>query len=131
MERSRPTLKGRRRVAERQTCDIIVVGAGSAAFEAAVAARKAGAEHVVMLEKAPAAEAGGNARYSGTGFRFVHTGAGEIAELLHDVPKSFLDTMHINPYTAADFHADLDRMTRGRMDKALAEVLVSHSNRAV
>ena len=33
-----------------ETCDIIVIGGGSAAFEAAVAARQAGAERVVMLE---------------------------------------------------------------------------------
>ena len=58
-----------------EKCDIIVIGGGSAAFEAAVAAREAGAERVVMLEKAPEAEYGGNARYSGTGFRFVHAGA--------------------------------------------------------
>ena len=61
-----------------ETCDIIVIGGGSAAFEAAVAARQAGAQRVVMLEKAPEAEYGGNARYSGTGFRFVHGGAQEI-----------------------------------------------------
>jgi len=62
-------------VARVENCDIIVIGGGSAAFEAAVAAREAGAERVVMLEKAPECEFGGNARYSGTGFRFVHTGA--------------------------------------------------------
>ena len=50
-----------------EKCDIIVIGGGSAAFEAAVSARKAGAERVIMLEKAPEAEYGGNARYSGTG----------------------------------------------------------------
>ena len=44
-----------------ETCDIIVIGGGSAAFEAAVAARQAGAERVVMLEKASEAEYGGNA----------------------------------------------------------------------
>ena len=43
----------------RQTCGVIVIGAGSAAFEAAVAARTAGAERVVMLEQAPEAEFGG------------------------------------------------------------------------
>src|SRR5262245_23395018 len=31
-------------------CDIIVIGGGSAAHEAAVAAREAGAERIVMLE---------------------------------------------------------------------------------
>lgn len=116
---------------ERRTCDVVVIGAGSAAFEAAVAARKAGAERVVMLEKAPESEYGGNARYSGTGFRFVHSGAAEIREFLPDVPKALFDTMQINPYTASDFHADLKRMTQGRMDPRLAEVLVSNSNAAV
>ena len=116
---------------ERQTCDVIVIGAGSAAFEAAVSARKAGADHVVMLEKAPEQEAGGNARYSGTGFRFVHEGAREIRDLIPNVPADIFDTMQINPYSAADFHADLDRMSQGRMDKTLADLLVSQSNRAV
>ena len=116
---------------ERQTCDVIVIGAGSAAFEAAVAARKAGAEKVVMLEKAPESEAGGNARYSGTGFRFVHQGAEEIREFLPDVSESMFQSMQINPYSSDEFHADLDRMTQGRMNKALAEVLVSQSNKAV
>ena len=38
-----------------------------------------------MLEKAPEAEYGGNARYSGTGFRFVHAGADEIRQFLPDI----------------------------------------------
>ena len=45
----------------REDCDIIVIGGGSAAHEAAVAAREAGAERIVMLEKAPEPEFGGNA----------------------------------------------------------------------
>jgi len=64
-----------------ERCDVIVIGGGSAAFEAAVAAREHGAERVVMLEKALEAEYGGNARYSGTGFRFWHRGAEEIRGL--------------------------------------------------
>ncbi len=61
-------------MARRGACDIIVIGGGSAAHEAAVAAREAGAERIVMLEKAPEPEFGGNARYSHTGFRFVYDG---------------------------------------------------------
>jgi succinate dehydrogenase/fumarate reductase flavoprotein subunit len=37
-------------VARSENCDIIVIGGGSSAFSAAVAARQAGAERVVMLE---------------------------------------------------------------------------------
>jgi tricarballylate dehydrogenase len=118
-------------VARVETCDIIVIGGGSAAFEAAVAARKAGAERVVMLEKAPEAEYGGNARYSGTGFRFVHAGAREIREFLPDLDAALFSTMTIPPYGADDFMADLDRMTQGRMNRELAQTLVGQSNAAV
>src|SRR6266436_8450648 len=108
-----------------EKCDIIVIGGGSAAFEAAVAARQAGAARVVMLEKAPEAEYGGNARYSGTGFRFVHAGAGEIRGFIPDIDEASFATMTIPPYGADDFMADLDRMTQGRMHHALAQILVA------
>src|SRR5437016_13323175 len=121
-------MKGNQTVPRTETCDIIVIGGGSAAFEAAVAAREAGAERVVMLEKAGEAEYGGNARYSGTGFRFVHGGAAEIRAFVPDLDDAEFATMIIPPYGAADFMADLDRMTQGRMDRALAKVLVEESN---
>src|SRR5262245_65759972 len=114
-----------------ERCDIIVIGGGSAAFEAAVAAREAGAERVVMLEKAREAEYGGNARYSGTGFRFVHAGAEEIRRFIPDVDDALFATMTIPPYGADDFMADLDRMTQGRMNRELARTLVEQSNAAV
>src|SRR5262245_19711850 len=114
-----------------EKCDIVVIGGGSAAFEAAVAAREAGAQRVIMLEKAPEAEYGGNARYSGTGFRFVHDGAGEIRRFLPDIDDALFATMTINPYSADDFMADLDRMTQGRMNNVLARTLVDESNAAV
>jgi tricarballylate dehydrogenase len=114
-----------------ERCDIIVIGGGSSAFEAAVAAREAGAERVVMLEKAPEAEYGGNARYSGTGFRFVHAGAEEIRRFIPDVDDALFATMAIPPYGADDFMADLDRMTRGKMNRELARTLVEQSNAAV
>src|SRR5882672_4771515 len=114
-----------------ETCDIIVIGGGSAAFEAAVAAREAGAERVVMLEKAPEADYGGNARYSGTGFRFVHAGAQEIRQFVPDMDAALFATMSIPPYGADDFMADLERMTQGRMNRELAQVLVGQSNTAL
>ena len=61
-----------------ENCDIIVIGGGSAALEAAIAARQAGADKVVMVEKAPKHESGGNAQFSHVGFRFVHSGAEEL-----------------------------------------------------
>ncbi|MDH3240154.1 MAG: FAD-binding protein, partial [Alphaproteobacteria bacterium] len=69
-----------------ERCDVAVIGGGSAAFEAAVAAKQAGAGKVVMLEKAPEDQSGGNARFSHTGFRFVFSGPEEIRAFVPDVP---------------------------------------------
>src|SRR6195256_3830795 len=114
-----------------EKCDIVVIGGGSSAFEAAVAAREAGAQRVVMLEKAPESEYGGNARYSGTGVRFVHAGAAEIHRFIPEVDDTLFATMAIPPYSADEFMADLDRMTQGRMNRELAQTLVEQSNAAV
>jgi tricarballylate dehydrogenase len=118
-------------VVRSEACDIIVIGGGSAAFAAAVAARQAGASRVVMLEKAGEADYGGNARYSGTGFRFVHAGAQEIRQFVPGVDDRLFDTMMIPPYGADDFTADLERMTQGRMNRELAQLLVGQSNAAL
>lgn len=111
--------------------EVIVVGGGSAAFEAAVCARQSGAEKVVMLEKAPEPEFGGNARFSHTGFRFFYSGAEEIRQFLYDLDESTFRLMHIPPYTADEFIGDLQRVTRGRINKELAEVLINESNAAI
>ena len=110
-------------------CDVIVIGGGSAAFEAAVAAKESGAGRVVMLEKAPESEYGGNARYSGTGFRFWHRGTEEIRTLVGE--DADFSGVEISPYTREDFSADLGRMTMHRIDPVLSETLVEQSNAAV
>ena len=114
-----------------EQADVIVVGGGSAAFEAGVAAREAGAQRVVMLEKAPEPEFGGNARYSHTGFRWVFSGAEEIRRFLPDLDQAAFARLHLPAYTAEMFTADLQRVTRGRINKELADVLVRQSNSAI
>lgn len=114
-----------------EACDIIIIGAGSAAFEAAIAAKTAGANHVVMLEKAPESEFGGNARFSHTGFRFVHGGAEEIRKFVPDLDEGTFRRMHIPPYTRDNFLADLNRVTENRIDPVLAAAFVDQSNAAV
>jgi tricarballylate dehydrogenase len=117
-------------MADRESCDVIVIGGGSSAFEAAVSARQAGAEKVVMLEKAPEAEYGGNARFSHTGFRFCHEGGGEIRAFIPDVDGGLFDAMEIPAYTKKDFLGDLNRVTQGLIDEDLAETLAGESNAA-
>jgi tricarballylate dehydrogenase len=114
-----------------EVCDVIVIGGGSAAFEAAISAKTASAGRVVMLEKAPETEFGGNARFSHTGFRFVHGGAEEVREFAPDLDMETFRRMHIPPYTRDDFLADLNRVTQNRIDPVLAGILVDQSNAAV
>ncbi|HEX3483601.1 MAG TPA: FAD-dependent oxidoreductase, partial [Micropepsaceae bacterium] len=114
-----------------ESCDVIVIGGGSAAFEAAIAAHEHGAEKIIMLEKAPEAEYGGNARYSGTGFRFWHAGLKEIREFVPGLDGDYINSLQISPYTNEEFSSDLERMTLGRMDDGLARTLVEQSNAAV
>ena len=115
----------------RETCDVIVIGGGSAAFESAVAVRQNGAERVVMLEKAPVEQSGGNARFSHTGFRFVNSGHGEIRRFVPEVPQDLYETYHMPAYTRDDLVADLNRVTQGRIDQALAAHMADKSNEAL
>ena len=115
----------------RERVDVVVVGAGTAAYEAAVAARESGAERVVMLEKAPPEQSGGNASFSHTGFRFVYPDKHAIRPFIPDVEDGVFDRMDFLEYSAADFHADLRRTCGTRLDQQLADVLVGDSFAAV
>jgi tricarballylate dehydrogenase len=116
---------------ESEDVDVVVVGAGTAAFAAAVSARQHGAQRVVMLEKAPEAQFGGNARFSPTMFRFVHRGKDELREFLPELDAAAFNRMHVAPYSADDFVRDLFTATRGRVNRELARTLARESNGAL
>ncbi|MCW2243256.1 FAD-dependent tricarballylate dehydrogenase TcuA [Azospirillum canadense] len=91
-------------------CDVVVVGGGAAALCAAISARRSGAS-VLMLESAPKALRGGNARHS-RNFR-----------IMHDGPTPFIQ----GRYDADDVRSDLRRVTGGRMDDVVADRLIGES----
>jgi tricarballylate dehydrogenase len=111
--------------------DVVVVGGASAGYAAAVAPRHAGAERVLVLEKAPRDEVGGNCRFSLMGFRFVHGGAEDILSLLPDDLREANRETRIRPYTTDDFMGDLQQVTQGRIDAELASILVEDSRDAI
>ncbi|MGE0522278.1 MAG: FAD-dependent tricarballylate dehydrogenase TcuA [Variibacter sp.] len=115
-----------------QNYDVIVVGAGNAALAAAVSAKENGAERVVVLEKAPREMRGGNTHWSGGVLRFAFDDPREIGGLLPGVEEEFENFYDgVSPYTKADYHGDLMRVTSGRTDPVLSKTLVENSKDTV
>jgi tricarballylate dehydrogenase len=109
-----------------QAADVIIVGAGNAAFCAALAARERGAK-VLMLEAAPEEEAGGNSRFTAGSIRVAYEGVDDIKTLVPDLAPSEIESTDFGAYTSAQFFDDMARVTQHRADPDLVEVLVNRS----
>lgn len=110
-----------RAVAERY--DVVVVGAGNAALSAALTAAEGGAK-VLVLEKAPLEERGGDTAFTGGLFRFPFNGMDEMRALLPHYADAELAPMDVGRYTQQDMAADIDRTSEGLQDPELVELLV-------
>ncbi len=108
--------------------DVVVVGAGNAAFAAAVSAREHGAKRVAVLEKAPQTQRGGNTHFSGAIFRFVFDRVEQIERFVPDAERDYPGFRRgVQPYRREDFMGDLMRVTQGRSDPQLAQILIDNS----
>ncbi|MEA2638803.1 MAG: tricarballylate dehydrogenase [Chloroflexota bacterium] len=106
--------------------DVVVVGAGNAALSAALTAQEAGAR-VLVLEKAPRAERGGNTAFTGGLLRFPFNGMEDMKPLIPDYSDEELERMDVGRYTERDYAADLDRVTEGLSNPELVEILVGQA----
>src|SRR5450759_129084 len=108
--------------------DVIVVGGGNAAFAAAVSAQENGAKRVVVLEKAPKAQRGGNTHFSGAVFRHIYNDVRELDRFVPDAESKY-PGFHagVQPYPIAAFREDLMRVTDGRSDPELSKILIEQS----
>ncbi len=109
-----------------QVADVIVVGAGNAAFCAALAAQEHGAK-VVMVEAAPQEESGGNSRFTAGSIRVVYNGVADIKALVPDLTPAEIESTDFGTYTADQFFDDMARVTQHRADPDLVELLVMES----
>ena len=107
--------------------DVVVVGAGNAAMCAALAANEGGAR-VLVLERAPEDEAGGNSRFTAGAIRFAYDGVDDLRALMPDLTDAEAAVTDFGTYSEADFYADMGRITDYRTDPELADTLVTRSN---
>jgi len=108
-----------------QDWDVVVVGGGNAALCAALSARET-AKRVLVLERAPEDEAGGNSRFTAGLLRIVYNGAQDLAQLI-DLSNEELERTDFGTYTAEQFLDDMARVTEYRCDPDLTEILVKQS----
>jgi tricarballylate dehydrogenase len=108
------------------TADVVIVGAGNAALCAALAAAEHGVS-VLVLERAPEGEDGGNSRFTAGAFRCVYDGAEDLKVLMPDLTADELAITDFGTYTEDQFFDDMGRVTEYRADPELLEVLVRRS----
>ena len=104
--------------------DVVVVGGGNAGFTAAHAAAERG-RSVILLEKGSEELSGGNSFYTAGATRIAHGGLEDLAGLIE--PDDRHAATVVPPYSAGEYAADLAKVTEGRNDPELTEVLISES----
>lgn len=105
---------------------VVVVGGGNAGMSAALAAQEQGG-NVLLLERAPYPERGGNTAFTGGGMRFAYESVSDLLELVPDLGEEELATTDFGSYTEEQFFDDTARVTEHRADPDLVETLVTRS----
>ena len=107
-------------------CVVCVIGAGNAGLCAALAAREGGAD-VIVLERAPEEERGGNSRFTAGAIRFVYDGIDDLLTVMPDLSENEKANTDFGTYTSDQFFDDMGRVTQYRTHPDLAELLVTRS----
>ena len=106
--------------------DVLVIGAGNAAANAALAAVEAGAS-VAMVETAPLQARAGNSAFTGGAFRFVYDGIEDLLRLDPSIADLDVASIDFGTYTTEQYFDDMGRLTEYRCDPDLTEVLIGGS----
>jgi len=106
--------------------DVVVVGAGNAAMCAALAAKEQGIS-VLVLEKAPESQRGGNSHFTDGAIRFAFDSLDDIRKIIPQMSDEEADKIVVPPYGTDTYLADMERITKGQTDPRMAKTLVNNS----
>ncbi len=106
--------------------DVIVVGGGNAALCAALSASEI-RKKILVLERAPQDEAGGNSRFTAGLFRVAYRGVEDLKKVMPDLSAEEIARTDFGAYTEEQFLDDMARVTEYRCDPDLTEILVKKS----
>ena len=112
--------------AGRTTYDVVIVGAGNAALCAALAAAET-KKRVLVLERAPEDESGGNSRYTAGLMRVAYRGVEDLKRVMPELSDAEVERSDFGTYTEEQFLDDMGRVTEYRCDPDLTEILVKQS----
>jgi tricarballylate dehydrogenase len=110
----------------RDRYDVVVVGAGNAAFCAALAAREK-VQRVLVLERSGEHEAGGNSRFTAGLMRVAYAGVEDLKRAIPDLTPEEIARTDFGTYPEDQFLDDMARVTEYRCDPDLTEILVKRS----
>jgi len=114
----------------KESYDVVIVGAGNAAFSAAHAAAGV-TSRVLVLEKAPREWVGGNTYFTAGAIRTTYDSLEDLRPIVENVTDEQAAATDLPPYTPEDFVADMERVTGGRCDAELTRVLARDAAGAV
>ena len=106
--------------------DVIVVGAGNAALCAALSAAES-VQRILVLERAPEEESGGNSRFTAGLMRVCYGGVEDLKRAIPDLSPEEIARTDFGTYTEEQFLDDMGRLTEYRCDPDLTEILVRQS----
>jgi tricarballylate dehydrogenase len=106
--------------------DVAVIGGGNAALCAALSAHEQGAR-VLVIERAPKDNRGGNSAFTGGAFRIAYRGVDDLLTLVPDLHPEEIKNSDFGTYTEDQFFDEVVAMSGYRADADVLDTVVQES----